>query len=371
MNMNQDPGSKPLNGGDPVEGPDIALVNLANAALRHRYLLLGLPLLLAVLFAGWAFSQQRSYQASASFIPHSPEGRTAPVGAAAIARQFGINVGLGERATQSPQFYADVLRSREVLRRTVETEYVPARPAEGGNQAAATLMEIYEVKPEGRIPAWRMAVEKLQERLTVSVRRETGIVDVAVSDTDPVLAEQIVARLLEILNEFNLATRQQQAADEGRFVSERMDRAQQELAGAEEQLKRFLQSNRQFEASPELRFEYDRLQRQLAIRQDIFTSLAQSREQSRIDAARDVPVIALIARPDGSAEPQPRGTVIRGILGFLLGLILATFLVLSLELARRVGQEDRDEYREFTRLKDEAWNDLRRPTRRVRAMVRK
>jgi uncharacterized protein involved in exopolysaccharide biosynthesis len=110
---------------------------------------------------------------------------------------------------------------------------------------------------------------------------------------------------VELLNEFNLETRQSQALEEGRFVSARMAEAQEELREAEEALKTFLQQNRQFRNSPELVFEHDRLQRQVAMRQEIFTSLAQSHEQSRIDAVRDTPVITVIA--SRSARRSPRG----------------------------------------------------------------
>ena len=59
----------------------------------------------------------------------------------------------------------------------------------------------------------------------------------------------------------------------------------------------FLRQNRGFGNSPELMSEHDRLQRQVAMRQEVYTSLLRSQEQARIDAVRDTPLLAFIDTP--------------------------------------------------------------------------
>jgi uncharacterized protein involved in exopolysaccharide biosynthesis len=351
------------NGGVPHQADDISLVEVMNVLLRHRRLIVFLPLALAVGLGGWAVAQERTYRATAAFMPQTP-GQSGS-SAAALARQFGINVGGPERAGQSPQFYADLVRGREVLRQAVESNY---RLPGDRNPGARTLIDFYQIEEEsGHLPAWRRAVERLGQDVAVSVARETGVVELRVSAGHPELAELITARLLELLNEFNLQTRQSQAQEEGRFVGARMTEAHSELLEAEEALKTFLQQNRHFANSPELGFEHDRLQRQVAMRQEIYTSLVQSHEQSRIDAVRDTPVITVIASPIGSAEPESRGTVIRLLVGLMLGFAIAVVLSFLLDFSSRTRDDERDEYREFNRLKREAWNDLRNPGRLVRS----
>jgi len=89
-------------------------------------------------------------------------------------------------------------------------------------------------------------------------------------------------------------TRQSQAAAERGFTEERMAEAQEELRAAENELQRFLQNNRQFQNSPELVFQHDRLQRRVAMRQQVYTSLVQSYEQARIDEVPNTPVITVV-----------------------------------------------------------------------------
>jgi tyrosine-protein kinase Etk/Wzc len=359
------PADPASNGGGPGRSDEISLVEIGVVLLRNRRLLVALPLVLAAGVGIVALAQDRTYRATASFIPQVAERSTS--GAAALARQFGMNIGT-DRPGQSPQFYADLLRGREVLRQAVEAEY---RVAVDGVSREATLIELFDVADDtGPLPPWRRAVERLREDLSVGIARETGVVQLTVSAATPELAEQIAEQLLGLLNKFNLETRQGQALEEGRFVAARMAEAQEELREAEDALKTFLQQNRQFTNSPELVFEHERLHRLVAMRQDIYTTLVQAHEQSRIDAVRDTPVITVIASPQGSAEPEPRGTVLRTILALILGFILALFVAFIREFGRRARTEDGGDYREFNRLREEAWSDLTYPGRLLRRRAR-
>jgi uncharacterized protein involved in exopolysaccharide biosynthesis len=51
----------------------------------------------------------------------------------------------------------------------------------------------------------------------------------------------------------------------------------------------FLQANRQWANSPDLTFQHDRLERDIALRQQVYTTLVQSFEQARISEVRDTP----------------------------------------------------------------------------------
>jgi uncharacterized protein involved in exopolysaccharide biosynthesis len=138
---------------------------------------------------------------------------------------------------------------------------------------------------------------------------------------------QAVARaLLAQLDTFNLRTRQTQASSERRFTEGRLAEARAELRGAENDLLAFLQSNRDFRSSPQLTFLYDRLTRDVTLKQQVYTTLAQAFEQARIDEVRDTPVITVVEDPmlPARADPMPFARAISG--GVVLGLALAVFL---------------------------------------------
>jgi uncharacterized protein involved in exopolysaccharide biosynthesis len=342
---------------------EISLVEIVNPILRHWRIVVTAPLVLALVVGLWGLGQDRTYAASASFIPQAADGRGGG-GAAALAQQFGVSLG-SDRPGQSPQFYVDLLRSRTVLREAVESEYQVL--AEDGTLRRGTLIEMFDIEEDGnRFPPWRRAADKLRGRISTSVARETGLVQLTVSASHPALAEQIAERLLEILNTFNTEVRQSRAQEEGRFIGGRLTEAQAELRAVENALQDFLRQNREFRNSPELTFEYDRLQRQVAMRQEVYTSLLRSQEQARIDAVRDTPLFTVVDRPAGTAEPQGRGTVLRVMLAFMLGLMVAVFVAFIREASRRSRDSEDPHYREFRVLAQQAWNDLRHPKRWVR-----
>lgn len=358
--MNATPLSQPA---IPPNDEEISLVEIANTVLRNWRVVVVVPVLLALVVGVWSLSRDRRFTASGSFMPQSAEGRTLS-GAAALAQQFGVSLG-SEGPGQSPQFYVDLLHSMTLLRQAVESEY--QIPTEDGGTWTGTLVQYWELDGAGgSLPPWHRATEILSDDISASVARETGVVHLSVLSENPVLAERVAERLLELLNEFNLEVRQNRAEQEGRFIGGRKTEAQAELLAAEDALQDFLLQNRLFRNSPELVFTHDRLQRQVAMRQEVYTSLLRSEEQARIDAVRDTPLLTVIDHPAGTAEPQGRGTVKLAMLAFALGLMLAVFLAFVREAARRSRQTKDPHYREFEGLARELWADLRNPARWMR-----
>lgn len=352
------------NANEPGAPSSVSLLEFANVLLRHRRMIVLLPVLTALLLGGAALLQDRSYSASASFLPQGAMGASGGA-AATVARQFGVDL-TPARAGESPDFYVHLLQGREILRQAVESEYTVLAE---GERRVGTLVEIWAIEEDGLTPRWRVAVERLRQQASVSVDRQTGVVDLAVSADSPELAEQIATRLLELLSQFNLEVRQTQAREEGEFVNARLQEAQADLRAAEEALQEFLQSNREFQNSPTLLFEHDRLQRQVRLRQELVNSLALSLEQARIEQVRNTPVLTVVADPMGSAAPVARGTVARALLGLFLGGVLAVLIAFAREFGRRSRAEEPHHYREFDELKREAVADLRHPHRVLASLL--
>jgi uncharacterized protein involved in exopolysaccharide biosynthesis len=343
----------------PVE-EKISFIEAANAVLRKWRIVVVLPVVFALAVGVRTLTQDRTYSASASFTPRVAESR-AGGGAAALAQQFGVSLGT-ERTGQSPEFYMQLLRSTTLLRRTVEAQYKV--PTGKGAVWGGTLIEYWHLsKQGGSVPSWRRATEILRGHITLTLARETGIVGMRVSADNPALAEQIAERLLSQLNDYNLEVRQSRAQEESRFISGRITEARSDLLAGERVLQDFLRQNREFRNSPDLMFEHDRLEREVLMRQEVYSSLLRSQEQARIDAVRDTPLITVIDDPSGMGEPEGRGTVQRTIVAFVVGLMLAVFIAFITEFARRRRETEDSEYQEFRGLAREAWGDLLHPGR--------
>jgi len=140
------------------------------------------------------------------------------------------------------------------------------------------------------------------------------------------LAQQIVENLFRYVNELNLDMRRQRAADEARFIDERLGTARSELYAAEDRLQTFLRSNRDLGSVAEGTFQRERLEREVEMRQQIFTSLSLAYEQSRLDEVRNTAVISIVERPTAPLFPNSRHVGVKAILaagiGALIGLAL-------------------------------------------------
>lgn len=345
---------------DPYED-EISLLEVLSLVLRHRYAILRMALLFGALGVLVAFLGGRSWVATAAFVPQGSEAGQGRL--ASLAGQFGVNVPLGEAAGESPAFYAELLRSREILRPVAEAEYdFLAGSAEGsaGERISGrlpTLLEIEQDTPELETVA---AVEWLREEaLQVQTDPETGMVGLEVTSPWAGLSHAVAQRLVTLVNQFNLETRQSRAAAERQFIEERRAEAEDSLLAAETRLESFLQANRQFENSPELRFRHDRLQRRVGRHQQVVTSLAQAYEEARVNEVRNTPVITVVEPPERPLKPESRGLVLRGSLGLALGGMLGLFLAFGRELLRRERDQDSDSYREFDDLWTRTWHDVR------------
>ena len=111
----------------------IAILMLGSAALATLY---------------WA-RLPWTYTASAAFVPESrTQSRGVPSGLAGLMGQFGVAV--GPDASQSPRFYAAVLKGRELLERILLTGFPDPRGG-AASRDSVTLLQLLGV--EGRSPA--------------------------------------------------------------------------------------------------------------------------------------------------------------------------------------------------------------------------
>jgi uncharacterized protein involved in exopolysaccharide biosynthesis len=289
-------------------GEEVSFLAVAAIFLRHRRLIaLGA---LAGALAGLAIAVARPtrYVSTASFVP-TTTATAAPASLSALSGAFGISLGSRD-VVGTPEFYVEVRIAR--------------------------------------------AVEWLRDdAFKVGIRR--GIVQVAVSTSSPELSRQIAERTVRYLAEFNVGKRQSRAVAERTFIENRLNVARAELEDTERQMQAFLQGNRRYEDSPELLFRQQRIQRDLTMRQQVYTSLMQQYEQARVDEVRNTPVVTVIDEANLPAMPEPRRVPFALIAGFLVGAVGATLAAFMSEQARRKRDAQAADYQRF----DTVWQDAK------------
>ena len=319
------------------------MVDVIGAMLRHARVTFGLPLIGAAVALLLSLSNKQMYTSSATFLTAGSDAASSPF--SGLAAQFGVTAG-GRNAGQSPDFYVALVKSRPVLEDLARSP-VLLRTTEG--RRTATIAEVFTGVPPHDPVALRSAVDGLRGAVLTRIDRPTSMVHLGFVAESPELAELATARLLELLDRFNRETRRSQATSEKEFARDRMNQAGAELRAAEDALERFLQQNRQFRNSPSLTFQQERLQRQVTMRQEVFTSVAQSYEQARINEVRQMPAITVIDAPDGSARAAATGAVRKALIGAIFGLLLALVIVLYREFSLRLRQRREPGYEELGR----------------------
>lgn len=337
----------------PPENEPISLLRLANVVLRHRRMVVLGALLGGALLAGQALLAPRTYTSSVLFTPSSHRGQG---GAAGLAAQFGLAIA-GTDATESPQFYADLLQSRAIL------DSVVVAPVVGPEHGARTTL--IQLWGKGDSPLMRRytAVQEVRKHISAAVDTKIGSVSLKATTESPTLSHQMATLLVDALNRFNMSTRRSQATAERDFAHARLGEATAELRAAENRLAAFDQENRAFIGSPRLNLDRDRLQRDISTRQQVFTSLTQAYEQAKLDEVRDTPVITVIEPPDVPPLPDPRGAIKKLFVGLFMGALIGIALAFTREYLGTRSLQEPDEASEFETLKRAARGDIRRPWR--------
>jgi uncharacterized protein involved in exopolysaccharide biosynthesis len=309
--------------------------------LRYRAILIGVPIAFLLLGLAFALLGEERYSSESRFVPQSSrQGSSQLMG---LAAQFGVNVAGLSGEGESLEFYAELVRSRGILKQAVASTY----PTEGG--AAATLVDIYEIDAPSEAQRLRAAIEHLDRNVRVHAGIKSGMVTLTTSAEDPQLAVLLNRRLIDLISTFNLEKRQTQASAERRFVEARVQEAEAELRQAEAALTEFYQRNRRIEGSPELQNRAGDLERRVNLRQQIYTSLAQSYEEARISEVRNTPVITVVDAPEDWVKRTSRGAISNGILWAIMGSVIAVAAALLLDRLQRERSENPTEWAELRR----------------------
>lgn len=324
------------------EENEISLFGLGAFFLRWRWMIVIPALLGMILGLAAGLLSTRVFVSSATFIPQGSEGTSAGF---ALASQLGIRVPTISGAWGLP-IYIELLHSR-VLQEPIVFDTVVVAERGGARIAFVDLLEVAAPTPAKRAT---LAVRALDRLVSTTEDKKLGAVKLNVTTPWPSVSLAVTERLLRRMIEFTLETRKSQAKAERQFVETLAGEAERALRRAEDGLQEFLQRNRAFATSPQLQFEHDRLGREVALRQQVYTTLLQSREEARIREVRDTPVITMLANPQLPAYGESRGSIQKSMLGGIAGAVLgvlAAFITQALAVARK---EPTDESRRFFEL---------------------
>jgi uncharacterized protein involved in exopolysaccharide biosynthesis len=292
------------------------------------------------------------YRGEASFVANGSGGLKLPGGLsgtnaiAGIASQFGVAT--GAEPSESPAFYDQLLESRELLTRLLESKFGDPRTASPTD--SATLLDLLEIRNKDRKRALEIGIKRMRRAMDVRFDSKTNLVWLTVDAEWPDVSAAVANRAVELVNRFNLEQRQTRARAKRAFIEERRTTSQAELDRAEARLRAFYDENRLWRQSPSLTFDEGQLRRQVEIASDLFLTLQRQYEAARIDEFNDA---AMITTVDTAVAPRraqwPRyglAFVTAALVGAFLGLLAAGVATVLADWARR----DPDAAAQFRRM---------------------
>jgi len=298
--------------------PSPTIFGIAACLLARWRLVLVVPLVFAAVAAAASFLLPIRFAATTMFYPETGSTSALPANLAGIASQFGLTV--GPQPQQGTDFYVQVLTSRWLLARLLETRFLAAT---GANDSLDLLTQLH-VRGRSRAKVLENGVARLRKLLTVSIERRTGVASVTVEMPHPDLAASVANDCLHLLDVYNRETRQSQGRQRRQFVEGRVAGVNATLTAVEDSLRRFYEANREWQSAPRLRFEEGRLNRRVQVQQELLISLMQQLESAKMAEVNDVPVITVV---DPAVPPTRKSSPRRKLL--VLGVWLLTFLTIS------------------------------------------
>lgn len=330
----------------PAAGEDpsrISIFDFAIVLLRWWRVIVGLGVAGGLLGLTLGLTSARTYKAEATFIPQGTD----------LSSIASLSATLGLRAPSAgnvwgPPVYVELLRSDALLAPIAVDTFLVAE-----ERRRAPLMDLLKIQAPDAKQRVEYTVRKLRLLVNVTEDRKLSAVRVSVATEWPSVSFALVNRLVEAVNEFNLQTRKSQATAERKFADEQAAQAELELRNAEDRLQAFLQGNRNvggLGGSPQLTFSKDRLQREVSLREQVYRTLLQAREDARIREVRDTPVITILEAPRLPVLGEPRNSVRKAILTGLAWTVIGVLIAFFSDGLRGLATRQSGPSREFFRL---------------------
>ena len=244
------------------------------------------------------------YQTRVSFVANTTTGSRLPTGAlgaagplAGLASQLGA--ASGADPSESPNFYVELIRSRELLTRLLQSKFRDPRGASATD--SARLIDILHLRGSDAQRRLEKGVKKMSKSINGSFDILTSMVSLEVNARWPELSSAISNRTIELVSSFNSEQRVSRVRSKRIFLETRVAKARGDMDAAENRLRQFNEQNRSWRAAPGLVFEEQHLQREMDRTADLYLTLQRQYENTLLDEVNDAARITVV---DAGVTPR-------------------------------------------------------------------
>lgn len=183
-----------------------------------------------------------------------------------------------------------------------------------------------------------IADKELDARIVVA-EEPSGLIRVSTFMEDPQLAAEIANFLTQALQNTIVSTRSGQAREKRLFIEDRLDEVKRDLNLAELKVAEFREQNRVITGSANLQMMLDRLLREVQIQTQIYITLQQEYESSRIEELNTTPPLVIVDDPVRPLEPARPQKLLLLFVSVFFGLMVGPVVVIVRILVKS-QQED-------------------------------
>ena len=286
---------------------------------------------------------QVSIYSSSSTILYSQSGNSNPAGLAGLASQFGVSVPQNSSADLSnPSLFPQLIKSRTFAERILSNKILVSP-----NKPKQTLFKVFTDNEESNFSKNTELIQQAVSTFHGMVRLENqGSLNVLyVESVNPTLAKELNYLVLEELKKLNRLFKIQHVNEKVRFIEQRIVAVKNDLETSEKNLKSFRERNRQT-SSPALQLELERITREVEIQKNVFLTLKQQYELSKIEEVQEGSVFQILDEPKLPLYPINRNIKLSLIVSFIFGAGLGLVLALTRSYLNNSDMSERRKLRQ-------------------------
>ena len=272
------------------------------------------------------FIKQPIYESYATILLPGNNSGLGANGLSGFATQFGVNVGAGSQADlSSPSLFPELLSSRtfaeKILFKKFKTEHY-------GKELSLLAILTHGDQPptEDKNTLLSKAINSLNAMLKFEKSPSSTFSLIKVSTTEPAFSKELAEIALSELESLNRYYKSQTVREKTMFIANRISSVEDELIDSEKKLKEFNEKNRQV-SSPALQLVFDRLSREVEIKQGVFLTLKQQLELAKIEEVQETSIVQILDMPQLPIGPSNinliNSLMQAAIAGLFLGLLLS------------------------------------------------
>jgi len=279
-------------------------------------------LLAAFLVAAGTLFLPNHYRSEARILPTEGKGMAAGLGnLASAAAAFGVSVPGSEGGDAN---FVEIIGSRWMGERLLGAEFVFKQRSWMFGAERTKKETLYSYIHKKNIDK---AMVELETMINCSKDLKSKVISMSVDTKSPDLSQQVLQTSIRLLEQFVQEKGRTKGGAKAVFADARLKEAREEMAFAEDELRGYLEINRNFVTSsdPAVRLKGMRLEAELKLHQQVVMTLAMNREQALMEEKNDIPVINLLDPanlPVEKSKPS-RSAFVIGAFSLVFAMVLA------------------------------------------------